>query len=522
MTEILESKDIVAKWKSMVFVEDECNCNRCIQQRTTNAWEYLLLLAYPAIGFIPRNRDIKINYNGYEQDAMYEKPERALSLTLANMKRLRTGNKKLRLATPKADRHRLVYCYDCGVIHLREKGMKYKDHSLCSACGERYTICSDCGELSDKYSVYSVLIKNPTDYEDRKEGIHYRLVCRDCLNNYDECHNCGTWTPKDKVIKIPYQRNGNGSINYYQVCPTCFDMHGVKCAQCKEPTMPRIGENHGPGVAYCPVCTEDRAGVQSHAFQPLVQRFHKHQREGLVGDKTLYFGYELEIDCYRSVVRDRNAMAHMIKDRVGSDRIYVVHDGTIENGAEVVSHPFTWERYRKIDKSVWDDMLMYCRNKGWKSNLAKCGMHIHTSKAAWGTLQIYKLLHFFYRKDNRKFIIEIAQRKPNKYCAMNEKDFNEAAYVAKNKKNREREHYSIINLNNKRGGEGKTIEFRMFAGTLEPLHFHKNLEFVHAIYYFTRDYPKSKMDPKEFKAFVSRRRKTYPSLTDFLKLKGGK
>jgi len=286
--------------------------------------------------------------------------------------------------------------------------------------------------------------------------------------------------------------------------------------------MPRIGENHGPGIAYCPTCTEDRAGIQGHAFQPLVQKFHKHQREGMVGDKTLYFGYELEIDCYRSAVRDRNAMAHMIKDRVGGDRIYMVHDGTIENGAEVVSHPFTWERYRKIDKEVWDDMMVYCRDKGWKSNLAKCGMHIHTSKAAWGTLQIYKLLNFFYAKNNKKFIIEIAQRKPNKFCAYNMEDFDEAAYVAKNKKNRKREHYSIINLNNKRGGTGKTIEFRMFAGTLEPLHFHKNIEFVHAVYMFTRDYPKSKMTDKEFKAYISRRRKAYPSLTEFLNLKGGK
>ena len=59
-------------------------------------------------------------------------------------------------------------------------------------------------------------------------------------------------------------------------------------------------------------------------------------------------------------------------------------------------------------------------------------------------------------------------------------DFDEAVLVAKDKKNRKADHYATINLNSTNGREAaKTIEFRMFQGTLEPLFFHKNLEFVY-------------------------------------------
>lgn len=536
MTEPLDSKVIVERWEELVIDKREgaCNCDRCIQERTKEHWETLLLLAYPAIGFVPRNRDIRIRFNGYEQDAMYEHPKRALQLTLANIKRLRTSNKKIKLSYNKLARKSLVYCYDCGVLHESAHSKKYDGRFLCSSCGERYEVCSDCGSLVDKYHVYSVNVKAVGRGESAVNGIHYRLVCDECIHDYVECNNCGSFSAIKETKIIPYQRNSRGDVQMFHACPVCFERYGRKCAGCGSPTMNRIGEAVTDDTYYCPTCAEERGGVMSHTFQPLVQRFHKGKTEGKVTDKALYFGFELEIDSWKSAVRDNNTMAYLIKEQVGSNRVYMVHDGTItrdsdghntgRSGIEVVSHPFTWERYRCEDVDVWDNMLLYCRNKGWKSNTPQCGMHIHTTKAAWGTLQIYKLLQFMYNKKNKAFIIDIAQRVPNKYCAMDKKDYDEAAYVAKEKKNRDRQHYSIINLNNKRGGEGKTIEFRMFRGTLEPLYFHKNIEFVHAIFHFTLDFPRSKMLEKDFKQFVAMSHNKYPHLFAFINRnnKGGR
>jgi hypothetical protein len=194
-----------------------------------------------------------------------------------------------------------------------------------------------------------------------------------------------------------------------------------------------------------------------------------------------------------------------------------VHDGTIERGCgrqgmEIVTHPFTWQQYRKEGIDRWDKVTLFLRKKGWKANLPGIGFHVHTTKAAWGTHQIYKLLKFIY--GNLQFIEKIAQREPNKYCLIDPKDYDEAVLVAKDKKNRIPEHYGAINLNQKNGASANTIEFRMFRGTLEPLMLHKNIEFVHACWKFTREH--TIMTSGNFQIFLNDYRKMYPCLVEFI------
>jgi hypothetical protein len=181
----------------------------------------------------------------------------------------------------------------------------------------------------------------------------------------------------------------------------------------------------------------------------------------------------------------------------------------------VVSHPFTWEDYKEYSYK-WDEMLIYLREKGWKANFKGVGFHVHTTKAAWGSFQIYKLLQLIYR--NKDWACIVAQRKPTSYCVMNDSDFDEAVLVAKNKKNRGRDHYSAINLNNGNGSASKTIEFRMFQGSLEPLFFHKNIEFTRACYQYTRNF--RDMSIGGYTSYVRKNIREYPCLNEFFNMKG--
>lgn len=528
------TKDIITKWENLVYSE-ECNCEGCLRKRSEEYWYLLLSYAYPELGFVPRIRDLNLDYHGHDQDARYEPTERALKLTIMNMKRLRTQNKKMEDYLKKENETLgvpapvLSYCLDCGSIGIKENGLTHKHDWYCSGCSTRYEICTDCGKLMDTYSdkIIHLRFKKIRDKGERFRKSENRNVCGTCSQEYSQCHHCNCAFGKNTLTKIPYQRRGD-LVHTYDACEDCLIHIGVKCEECGALTVTSIASRQEDGSYQCAACNEDSHGVMSHTFQPLVQRFHKGKVEGSVSSSGLFFGFELEVDSWKAKLRGNSGelMAMNVKDRVGCKRIYVVHDGTITRdieryGIEIVSHPFTWNRYKKEDKLIWDDMLLFCRKKGWKSSTPNCGIHIHTTKAAWGTLQIYKLLQFIYHKKNYKFITFIAQRKPNRFCAMSVSDYDSAAYIAKNKKNRDREHYNIVNLNNKRGGEGKTIEFRMFKGTFEPLFFHKNIEFVHALYYFTRDYPNSKMFYTYFIEYIKNNINIYPHLNEFLKL-GGK
>jgi hypothetical protein len=185
---------------------------------------------------------------------------------------------------------------------------------------------------------------------------------------------------------------------------------------------------------------------------------------------------------------------------------------------ELASHPFTWEYYKSRGIHDWDKMCLFLRKHGWKASYPGLGIHVHTTKAAWGTHQIYKLLKFVH--DNVHFVQQIAQRGSTQYCDYDYFSDANRKLVAKEKKSREEHHYHAINLNNGDSGHpSKTIEFRMFQATLEPLYFHKNIEFTYAVWLFTNVQPMRGLTEMEFIKFVKARRKEFPCLLDFMSTK---
>ena len=126
-----------------------------------------------------------------------------------------------------------------------------------------------------------------------------------------------------------------------------------------------------------------------------------------------------------------------------------------------------------------------------------------------------------YNPVNRQFINIIAGRPPMTYCRVSDKDYNGSVTLAKNKKNVDQNHYNMVNLNRKNDTTkgGKTIEFRLFKGSLQPLIVHKNIEFIQAIFCFTRDYAKKSMFKDAFVRYISENKKEYPCLSEFIRIK---
>jgi hypothetical protein len=402
----------------------------------------------------------------------------------------------------------LQYCAHCGILHEKKDEQQHQGNSYCSSCWIEFSICHECDGMYE--STYTV----------RADATKSIRVCQDCYRegNYQRCNTCGMSVKAEQMSKEPYRRDSRGEINYKYSCGTCHT-NVQSCSMCGG-TKPSSVMRNGDLFPICPQCDEMEAGMMDYSFKPLHLHFCRDAMEGKVSEKAFHMGWEIEA---ASLNQNANvdSLCHMIKEQIGRKNVYCVHDGTIETstgyqGLEVCHMPFSWEFYKRVGRTEWPKLLMYMRSKGLKSNLNGCGLHVHTTKAAWGPFQVYKLLKFIYR--NEEFIIKIAGREPNDYCRMSQSDFDEAILTAKYKKNRTSHHYSAINMNvgDNSGASSKTIEFRMFQGTLEPLLFLKNIEFVHACWSFTKRH--TDMTEETFIRFIRENDHIYICLNEFLNL----
>ena len=320
------------------------------------------------------------------------------------------------------------------------------------------------------------------------------------------------------MVHIPYSRDSNDKVHYHKYCARCASyFHKCSTMGCKELVR--------SDSYLCNYCLEDERGLNSYDFKPINRRFNYSSNEKNINiDSSLFFGFELETERSNSHIPN-STMALLVKEVVGKDYIYCMKDGSLNDGIEIASFPYTWDWYKKEGKDKWTNMLLFLKSKGWVADRWEdgrhpVGLHVHTTKAAWTSLQIYKLIQFIYNPTNRSFVDKIAGRGPTTYCQISKDDYDKSIMLAKEKRNLGPGHYSMINLNRKEHNydtAGKTIEFRMFRGSLEPYILHKNLEFVQATYMFTRDYPKKDMFEGSFTKFILSNKKEYPCLSEFIK-----
>jgi hypothetical protein len=82
---------------------------------------------------------------------------------------------------------------------------------------------------------------------------------------------------------------------------------------------------------------------------------------------------------------------------------------------------------------------------------------------------------------------------------------------AKTKRQGVRSRHDAVNISNK-----PTIELRIFAGTLNPLTFHKNLDTAIALYQFAKDTPFHGITINGFIDYITQNRCHYRYLDTFL------
>lgn len=223
---------------------------------------------------------------------------------------------------------------------------------------------------------------------------------------------------------------------------------------------------------------------------------------------NIYLGLELEIEIGDG---DKNERANYLLDHIttyedgkGNSYLYALceSDGSLNHGFEMVTG------WTGLD--VHEKQLGFFKERfvGAKSHNTKtCGLHVHISKGNMSVLHGTKIIEFINDEQNRKLVTSLARRDESRWCAFKDKKGNTEwkKYAVKNFKNdKERllanlntDRYEAVNFQNP-----KTIEFRLFRGTLRYQTIMACLEFAYATYFFCKSTSKANLTTGAFLDFI--------------------
>lgn len=305
-------------------------------------------------------------------------------------------------------------------------------------------------------------------------------ICIDCLTNTSytfndyvlfTCPICNTHSFFDTdYVAIHLHQSPVEITNICEICYAKYENEFYYCEGCGEPFVEPLDEGSG----YCAYCLNEEVThytdevLLSYSDQPLLI-FNDNGEE-----PKRYYGIELELDSFSNLPR-----VEFLKQYGASGDTWIVKgDSSLSNGIEIVTSPCSFDYHKET--FPWNDFLT-CANDCGLCDMPSCGIHIHVNidtigvkedKKLIGKLEKVKLDIFVNRFKNE--CQRIARRTYNEHCASKELK----PYISLGDSGAT-SRYCAVNFTNK-----KTVEFRMFASTLEKKDVITSLEFVRSLLEF--------------------------------------
>ena len=287
-----------------------------------------------------------------------------------------------------------------------------------------------------------------------------------CMNESPLCESCvGETTMLCSHCGARIWRDENAGDESTPLCQDCYDRHYTNCHSCGD--IIRISQTYyaceSDGNEY-PFCYDCYTGCTSR--KPIQDYYYK--PEPLFrGDGNRFFGVELEVD--GAGEDDDNAAEVMsIANGNGLENLYCKHDGSLDDGFEMVTHPMTLAYHQaEMPRAA---ILRKAVQMGYKSHQAgTCGLHVHVNRNAFGETEarqgavIARILYFFEK--NWEELLKFSRRTQhqlNQWAARYGYKDQPKELLDHAKKSAHAGRYTSVNLTNK-----STIEFRIFRGTLK-------------------------------------------------------
>lgn len=323
--------------------------------------------------------------------------------------------------------------------------------SVCETCRDAIAVvCCECEDY--------VL----THYSYTYDGSSY---CDSCYgDNFNSCDNCCESFPNDDV----HYYNGR------DLCAGCYSEYYFTCEECEE-----VYHNDYYRHGQCTDCASNSDVVKRHDYDVC---------SDLPTDKGFrLFGCELEV----ATEEYMSEVAEHTHELVKEDAI-LKHDGSIDTGDyagfEIVTRPMTLANQFVF----WDKFLDKCDKSLRSYDVGTCGLHIHVTRKSVSQLTIGKLLVFLNNPEHKSLLLRVAQRYSCDYSQAKMAKMTDAKY-------RNSARYEFLNLQNDR-----TIEFRIFRGTLNRQRFMACLEFTSSLITFCEKTSIQNITAVAFREFLGR------------------
>lgn len=307
-----------------------------------------------------------------------------------------------------------------------------------------------------------------------EHGEEYCTTCKE--NGIVKCECCSDNVSASDIVETPRGK----------MCKRCADSRYNMCPDCNRFVSKRTR---------CE-CGSDRM-LLGYSYKPNPIFFWNEKEVA-----PITYGVEIETELPNNL-KSNEAVLSVYKHR----HFYFKEDGSLSNGIEFVSHPCSIEYHRENTLK----MLATLRDKNLSSDTTTtCGLHVHVGKDNLGrtdleikentmkvlmiTDLLWKDLIVFTRrsKDKLEHWANCYQEEAFKMAKSSGKSMFDLLF-ADDKENILNEAYKRIVENNSAGryrsvniGLSKTIEFRVFRGTIKDTEFMASLQLVDLIIEFAK------------------------------------
>lgn len=329
--------------------------------------------------------------------------------------------------------HSPILCEFCNKeIKNSDKLINVDNELMCKECFEKnkdkYFFCTSCRKYHK--------IENKVDTE--KLCIKETDICKSCLfRNYFVCGFCGK-----------YEKNHNYRYIDSEIC----------CLKCYE--------------------EKTKYFIKGYHENPKL-KFYRNKKEYATSRNFKGYGVELEVG---KGGRRNEVSENVIK--LLNEEVYTMHDGSINNGFEIITHPHDEEALLNMN---WKKTFDYLIEEGYDSHTnGTCGLHVHISKSLFDNdNSIAKMIYFY--ENFKEDILKFSRRTRNQIGSWSKfytdwgssPDMEECKRIFRNYTTRYRGHsyrYKAVNLQNR-----STVEVRLMRGSIKYETFMSSLKFVIAI-----------------------------------------
>ncbi len=259
----------------------------------------------------------------------------------------------------------------------------------------------------------------------------------------------------------------------YTLCGCCYDDDFTHCADCGRLIPVNSAHyNEDSERDYCDDCYDDRdsGSIEDYYYKPSPIFY---------GEGSLYIGVELEID--EGGEYSENADTLMDIGNRNKHHIYCKHDGSLNEGFEIVSHPMTLDYH--MHEMNWQAVMNKAVCMDYRSHETDtCGLHCHVNRSAFGSTEeeqeAVTARIVFFVENHWNELLKFSRRtvdNMNRWASRYGISEN-TAITYKNAKDKQMGRYVAVNLTN-----ADTVEFRLFRGTLNYNTFIATLQLVEEI-----------------------------------------